>query len=100
MKGLVDFINESMNDIAGVDQSIVDMIENAIRFGYIQQKENGQLVKYGVSRENIYDIVDPDEMTHEELDKIIKELERSGIKFKYETDKEWQRDGYKDPIKD
>lgn len=124
MKGLVAFINESLNgyyqtstddlyrkstkntnnsskSISMVDKRTIDTIETAIRQGYISVVENGRRIRYGVSRENIADIVIPGgDINAELLEKIINKLESDGVRFKYETNKEWERAGYKDPTED
>lgn len=105
MKSLVEFINESLYSgsipsIPGVSPKIVEYICFGIQRGYLTLSENGKHVKYGVSRENIYDLVDEREATREQIDKIIEQLERDKVFFKYETNDEYRKVGLKDPDDD
>jgi hypothetical protein len=70
-------------------------IETGIKKGFILfADENGKQHKFGVSKENLQNIID---VEPKNLDKVIKLLEKSGVQFKFETNKEWQDAGYEDP---
>ena len=95
MKTLVEYLNESL------DKNVQQAIEYAVKYGYIEQKEGNKTVKYGISRENLFNICDYDDrMSKEEVEKYIADLEKKGIKFKFETNDEWKKAGYKDPDED
>lgn len=97
MRSLTEFINEAnAPKITWLPDGAVQSLLSGIRMGYISQKEGNKIVKYGVSRENIMDVFVGD-FTSEEIERAIAEIEKSGIKFKYETNDEWQKAGYKDP---
>ena len=109
MKHLKDFINESQGidtkKLASkykVDINIIEPLKHGIEYGYIKQMEdNDKIVTYGISRENIIQVYTSENAIDKEtLEKIIKEIENSGIKFKFEKDSEWQKKGYEDPIND
>lgn len=106
MKSLIEFINESLYygsipSIPGVSPKIVEYICFGIWRGYLTlYSENGKRVRYGVSRENIYDLVDEREATREQIDKIIDKLEHDKVYFKYETNDEYRKVGLKDPDDD
>ena len=85
-------------DINMVDKKVREAIEFAMRNGYILDKSTG--TKYGVSRENIGLVTDPDECNAEMLERIINKFEADGTKFKYEKNSEWKKDGYKDPMEE
>ena len=85
-------------DISMVDKKVREAIEFAMRNGYILDKSTG--TKYGVSRENIGLVTDPDECNAEMLERIINKFEADGTKFKYEKNSEWKKDGYKDPMEE
>lgn len=101
----------------GVDQiseEIKNQIKIAMKRGYLTNDErdaSGKLIdkrKYGISRENINvfcdsELSDPESgevVNAEMLERIINKLEADGVKFKYETNKEWQKDGLSDPYGD
>lgn len=95
MKNLNEYLNESLN------KNVQAAIEWAVKHGYIEQKEGNKRVRYGISRQNLLDIVDYDDGTNkEEVEKYIADLEKSGIKFRFETNDEWKKAGYKDPNED
>jgi len=74
-----------------------DCIYWGIRLGYINDIKGN---KYGISKENIFDIVDETVANKETLERIIKDLEQNNLKFRFETNEEWKKEGYKDPEKD
>ena len=84
-------------------------ILNGMTKGYIDQDEDGKRVKYGISRENISILCDPemyvveednDPINAEMLQRLIDKLEADGYKFKFNTNKEFLDKGYKDPYAD
>lgn len=81
-------------------EMVPEVVKNAIKLGM----KNGFLVqggvKYGISRENIGDIVDDNDCNAEMLERVIRKLEADGIKFKYEKNSEWEKAGYKNPAED
>ncbi len=97
MRTLTEFINEANTlKISWMPDGVVKSLLSGIKMGFISQKEGSKIVKYGISRENIMDVF-VDDFTSEEIERAIAEIEKSGIKFKYETNDEWQKAGYEDP---
>lgn len=80
---------------------IQDELKNCIKSGYVLVSHNGEPEeKWGVSRENINLLFDEDcGINAEMLERFIKKCEADGIKFKYETNKDIEKDGLK-PIYD
>lgn len=73
-----------------IDKNLLKEIKDAIETGYIATlDEHNKVIKYGVSRENILDIVDDEDVNREMLERTIKNLEKSGVKFKFETNKQF-----------
>lgn len=97
-----------------VSEEIKKQIKNAMKRGYMVNDErdsSGNLIdkrKYGISRENINVFCDMElsdkesgEVVNKEmLERIINKLEADGVKFKYETNAEWKKDGLSDPYED
>ena len=92
-----------------IDDSIKAQIKEAMKYGYLRQEEDGKMVKYGISRENINQIFCDDfdgdgcntePINAEMLDRLINKFEADGVKFKYETNDEWKKAGLKDPLED
>lgn len=79
-----------------VSNEIKEAIKDGMQNGYI--RVDG--VKYGVSKENIYDCFDENEINREIIDRLIRKFETDDIKFKYEKNEEWKKAGYKDPNED
>lgn len=74
-----------------------EYIKLAMTKGYL--KDGDTKIKYGISRENIMSIM-PENINAEIAQKLIKNLELSGVKFKFEKDEEWKKRGYHDPQED
>lgn len=93
-------------DISMVDDKMRGKIRDAMKFGFLKQKEaDGKQVKYGVSRENINMLFCDEEYNNtpingEMLERIISKFETDGLKFKYEKDEEWKKAGLKDPAEE
>lgn len=89
--------NKGMDMVSEVTKNA---IRKAMRQGYLEQKEgkDQHVVRYGISRENISAIIDPEECNAEMLERIITKLEADGVKFKFEKDSQWKKLGYKDPM--
>lgn len=86
---------KARKDISMVPQQIIDAYKNGIEKGFI--KNGGK--KYGVSKENIHKIeLDDEIMNAEMLDRLIANLEKQGLKFKYLKDDEWRKAGLEDPL--
>ena len=83
-----------------VPEAIRDNILYCMKNGFITQLEDGKRVKYGISKENISDIVDPEYCNAEQLKRLIDKYESKGVKWKYETNEEWKKAGLKDPTED
>ena len=95
MKTLVEFLNESL------DKNIKDLIKLGMRCGYvIMDDEHGKPVKYGISRENIFNLQYDEKISIDEIKKYVDELEKDGVKFRFEKDEEWKDSGLKDPNED
>ena len=89
--------NKGMDMVSDVTKNA---IRKAMRQGYLEQKEgkDQHVVRYGISRENISAVIDPEECNAEMLERIITKLEADGVKFKFEKDSQWKKLGYKDPM--
>ena len=89
--------NKGMDMVSEVTKNA---IRKAMRQGYLEQKEgkDQHVVRYGISRENISAVIDPEECNAEMLERIITKLEADGVKFKFEKDSQWKKLGYKDPL--
>jgi len=97
MKDLKDYLINEANiaQMLNLTPAMYKAIEIGIRKGFILfADENGKQHKFGVSKENLQNII---ELEPEKLNKVIKLLEKSGVQFKFETNKEWQDAGYEDP---
>jgi MoxR-like ATPase len=105
-----DINAESNSRRRGKDADMIDdntkaEITNAMENGYISVKEGTKNVHYGVSRENLSKIYcDPEVLSQplnaEMIDRLVRKLEADGKKFKYETNKEFLKDGLPDPLAD
>ena len=89
LKDIKDIANE-----LNIPEHYVKLIKNGMTRGYIEL--SGDNNKYGISKENILKVVDDKEI----VQKIIQKLKDSGYTFKYENDKEFERNGYKNPLAD
>lgn len=73
---------------------------HAIRNGYIEQEGN----KFGISEENFVNVFSDtfsDSFGDENLCKeLIKQAEKNGYTFRFKTDSEWKKAGYKHPDED
>ena len=78
----------------GVTETMIDAIIYGMKHGYI----NVDGVDYGISNENIFNIFDENAIKKEQIQGIIDDIKSSlHIDFKYETNEEWKKEGYKDP---
>lgn len=79
-------------------------ILQGITRGYMNPIENGKTVKYGISKENIIALMtDPDifpesKINAEMAQRLLDKWEEDGVKFKFNTNKEWKDKGYLDPL--
>ena len=71
------------------------IIKDMIKYGYFNPPETK--IKYGISKKNILDI-EFEGITKSELSKIVQSILLDGYEFKYNTDEEWKKDGYIDPL--
>lgn len=80
-----------------VSEELLNFIKQMMKDGYIQVE--GDSRKFGVSKENIADVVDMEECNMEMLERIIRRFEEEGIKWKHETDEDWKSkpDKFSDP---
>ena len=80
-----------------VNEELLNFIKQMMKDGYIQVE--GDSRKFGVSKENIADVVDMEECNMEMLERIIRRFEEEGIKWKHETDEDWKSnpDKFSDP---
>lgn len=83
-----------------VPEAVKQNVLGGMKNGFVSQREDGKLVKYGISKENIWDVVDPEDCNAEMLQRLINKYEADGIKWKYETNEGWKKDGLKDPMED
>lgn len=79
-----------------IPKNVIDAIKFAMKKGFIISDEDKSKTKYGVSRENIAAICS-DVMDEETCKKLVDSIENSGIRFKYEKDEDFEKDGYKNP---
>jgi len=97
MKDLKDYLINEANiaQMLNLTPTMYSAIEAGIKYGFvIIMDKKGKKHEFGVSKENLQNII---EVEPENLNKVIKLLEKSGLKFKFETNKEWQAAGYEDP---
>ena len=80
-----------------LNHTLVDLIIYFMMNGVAPQGK----MKYGVSKQNIAQLIDYDdfEIEREDLEFLIDTLESDGLKWKYETDEEFLNDGLIDPQK-
>lgn len=114
---LADACNDFMHNAEKKDDSstgrsskkdvdmLTDQLKNNISYGvtkgYIPQEENGKTIKYGISKENIVKtFAELGDINAEMIERYINKLDIDGVKFKYEKDADWKKDGYKDPFED
>ncbi len=85
-----------------IDEKIIKYyIIQPIKNGYIViEDDDGNMHKYGYSRENILAIDFDDLISYEKMKNLINDIEKSGIKFKHEKDSEWKKLGWEDPNAD
>jgi len=79
-----------------ISEEDMEDLKKCITQGFAASMENGKMRRYGVARENVMDIF-PDDWNGEMIKRVLKNLERSGVKFKYEKRSEWEKMGYEDP---
>lgn len=81
-------------------ENIKQIFDMGIQQGFISIE--GDDHKYGISKENIQKVInDIDErkqLNGEMIQRYIDMVEENGIKFKYQTDDEWKKAGYTDPL--
>ena len=81
-----------------------DGILKGIKRGYMDPVIDGKVLKFGISKENIMAVMtDPDifpesKINAEMAQRLLDKWEEDGIKFKFDTDKEWKDKGYLDPL--
>ena len=91
--------------------NIISKIKQGMKYGYIDQKEDdgkGNIVrvKYGISEENIVEVVidcyeeEDEPLSPEMIERAIRKHEADGITFKFKKNSEWEKAGYKDPLAD
>ena len=84
-----------------VPESIKTTIESGMKEGYISvTMGDGKKVRFGVSKENINDLVESDECNAEMIERTIRKFENDGIKWKYEKNQDWKKIGLEDPQDD
>lgn len=86
-----------------IPETLKTFFRNGIKRGYLEP--DGDTHKYGVSKENIADIVsdiakNPNSGLNAEMVQIfLDKLEEDNVEFKYKTNKEWEDAGFDDPMK-
>lgn len=86
--------------------NIKSAIKRAMTVGYLtNDSDASDKRKYGISRENIAKVLGDDEsfedgqaLNAEMVERYVRKLEADGIKFKYETNKEFLDAGLSDPF--
>lgn len=82
-------------------QQIKDGIKFGIENGFIAQEENGKVVRYGISEENIVKtFCELGDLNAEMVERYLRKLETDNIKYKFTKDEQWKKEGYKDPFED
>ena len=85
--------------------NVKELIQQGITRGYIDME--GDDHKYGISKENIIETIvsacegeeDENERVNAEMvQSYIDKLEEDNVKYKYQTDDEWKKAGYSDPL--
>lgn len=101
--------NEENNSRSGRGKDMItdtdrDGILKGIKRGYMDPVIDGKVLKFGISKENIMAVMtDPDifpesKINAEMAQRLLDKWEEDGIKFKFDTDKEWKDKGYLDPL--
>ena len=90
------------NDSQKVPESIQTAIKDGMENGWIditmeEEKGKEKHIKFGVSEENIFDIVESDECNAEMIERTIRKFKNDGLKWKYEKNQDWKKLGYEDP---
>ena len=92
-----------------ISEDLRKAIKNAMVRGYMIQNEDengnpvekgGKPVKYGISRECIFDVFANADVNAEMLQRLINKFEADGLSFKYEKDSEFKKAGLKHPADD
>lgn len=118
MKDLKEYINESLKDqekmfaqefqkqkeeaakskSKELDPAFVSTLKRVIRNGYFVNEFNPR-IKYGVSEENFFEVVDPSEVSKEQLKKIVDELKKQLNRdpWRFHKNEEYKSKGYQDP---
>ena len=97
MKYLKDYLINEANiaQMLNLTPVMYSAIEAGIKNGFISfVDEKGKKHEFGISKDNLQNII---ELEPKNLNKIIELLEKSGVQFKFKTNKEWQDAGYEDP---
>lgn len=117
MKGLTEYINESLKDqekmfaqefqkqkeeaaksnSEDLDRKFVSTLQHIIRCGVFCNPYDPK-IRYGVSEENFFELVDENEVSKEQLKKIVDELkEKTGRDpWAFHKNKEYRSVGYQD----
>lgn len=78
-----------------LSQEVQDLIYGAMRDGFILLENGSNREKWGVSKENVMKMIDPEVANAEQITRYIKKLEAEGMKFYYATNKDIEKDGIK-----
>ena len=91
----------SEKTIEMIPAETADLLKHMVENGWIFFGEGDKKTQYGVSEENIRDLIDPDVINAEMLDRFLAKLKADGIEFKYKKNSDWVADGKKfaDPAK-
>ena len=83
----------------GLSDELKDMFKRGMTQGYIMSSENGKIVKWGISEENLFGIIGDDFNADdvEEIKKYIDDLKKDGYNFRFKKDSEFLKQGYRDP---
>ena len=84
-----------------IPSETADLLKHMVENGWIFFGEGNNKTQYGVSEENIRDLIDPEVINAEMLDRFLAKLKADGIEFKYKKNSDWVADGKKfaDPAK-
>jgi len=88
-----------------VPKAIQDTVALGMKNGFINidmedEKGNINTVSFGVSKETISEIINPEECSAEMLERTISKCEANGLTWKYEKPQNWSKLGLEDPLSD
>ena len=88
-----------------VPKAIQETVALGMKNGFVNvdmedEKGNINIVSFGVSKETISEIINPEECSAEMLERTISKCEADGLTWKYEKPQNWSKLGLEDPLSD